>query len=143
MSTPIIYCDPIVTKVPICVEQMYFETDRLSTNIQIRIEKYNGRVRYDVVPVDTFGVGTYLMNADPFFSPYAGRFKMTATDLSNLPVFFVSNQGFHPAIYFDVEYATGLSTAHYYLDQNIVYFCCEATLNKCGICPPGQTLNLR
>ncbi len=126
MSAPIIYCDPIWTSAPKCVSTIFIETDVPNTQITIRIKKFNNNVRYFDVTTDNFGFAE--IDIDNWFGYHDGVFLVTAKDLLNNNVYFISNFGYHDELRLEIEDSQN-SSQSYVLNQNIVVVCCEKTIN--------------
>lgn len=131
MSIPSIYCDPIWTIAPKCVDEIIIETDAIDTDIIIRVRKFNNNVRYYNVTTDIMGLATIPM--DNWFGHHDGVFLITAVDLNNNPVYFISNYGLHNEIKLEIEDSVTGGTS-YLLNQTRLIICCSKTFNCVNDC---------
>lgn len=131
MSVPVIYCDTLKDSVPKCANSFVIQTSEPLENVKIRIQKFNGQVRYYDLPSDAFG----LVNipVDGWFIHFDAEFIITAT-LNNVPIYFVSNYGYHQNMRLKIE-NTDYVDSVYFVNQDIYYICCEEFINC--LCTPS------
>ena len=139
------FCGPIYATIPRCARQIVIQTDVIHTPVQYRIEKYNHRVKYGLEITDAFGLLRIPQTDQPFFSPWAGHYRISAINtIDQTPVWFSSNLGLHPEIFINVEYSDEYTgSGDYFVNQDIIYFCCTHTLIDCGVCTPPDSLNFK
>jgi hypothetical protein len=118
-------CKPLTDYVPKCATNLVLETDLPNQNVQIRVEKFNGQVKYFNVPSDA--LGTVQIPFGPFFLFYDADFIFTVKNGG-----FVSNLGIHDKLIIRVENTLDFNST-YFVNNEIVYICCEKTFNC--LCP--------
>jgi len=126
MSIPIRLCLAIVAAIPKCTKQIVIQINVATTITQLRVEKYNHQVRYYDLAANDLGLITVPI--DNFWGPNDGFFILSMKQ--PVDTFFVSNMGLHQRMMLRVE-DSNETTSNYFVDQDIVYFCCEEILNQC------------
>lgn len=136
----LILCDPLKLELPLCIDALVFETNMPDTMAIIKFHKFNGNRLTFYDTTDVFGFFRASVGKNSFFSRYAGTYTAKITDMTNHPIYFVSNLGLHSEIIIDFYRDDQPPTGDVIVNQNIAYICCNKTAITCGVCAGGESI---